>query len=185
MSTATPPEVQKLVTAVSLFENHPKQRCELIKGEIHLMSPAGSEHGWVVMNVAGPVMIFVRDHKLGYTFGAETGFVIERDPDTVRAPDVAFVSAERIKDRPSAQFFPGPPDLAVEVLSPSDTASEVQEKAEAWLNSGCQEVWLIDPRRQTATKLTPSEDSIIQQTVVTLTTSLLPGFSLAVADLFK
>jgi Uma2 family endonuclease len=185
MSTATPPEVQKLVTAESLFENHPKQRCELIKGEIHLMSPAGSEPGWVVMNVAGPMMVFVKDHKLGYTFGAETGFVIERDPDTVRAPDVAFVAADRIEDRPTAKFFPGPPDLAVEVLSPSDTASEVQEKAEAWLNSGCREVWLIDPRRKSATRLTPAEDSIIQQSVETLTTNLLPGFSLEVSELFK
>lgn len=185
MSTVTPPEVQKLVTAESLFENHPKQRCELIKGEVHLMSPAGSEHGWVVMNVAGPMMVFAKDHKLGYTFGAETGFVIGRDPDTVRAPDVAFVTADRIADRPTAKFFPGPPDLAVEVLSPGDTASEVQEKAEAWLNSGCHEVWLIDPRRKSATRLTPAEGSIIQQSVETLTSDLLPGFSLAVAELFK
>ena len=185
MSTVTPAEVQKLVTAESLLENHPKQRCELIQGEIRLLSPAGSEHGWVVMNIAGPMMVFAKDQKLGYIFGAETGFIIERDPDTVRAPDVAFVLADRIPDRPPAQFFPGPPDLAVEVLSPSDTASEVQEKAEAWLNSGCQEVWLIDPRRKTATKLTPADDSIIQQTVETLTTDLLPGFSLAVAELFK
>jgi Uma2 family endonuclease len=185
MSTVTPAEPKQLVTAESLLENHPKQRCELIQGEIRLMSPAGSEHGWVVMNVAGPMMVFVKEEKLGYTFGAETGFVIERDPDTVRAPDVAFVSAERISDRPPAQFFPGAPDLAVEVLSPSDTASEVQEKAEAWLASGCKEVWLVDPRRKTATKLTPAEDSIVQQTVETLTTKLLPGFTLAVAELFK
>ncbi|MDA1165858.1 MAG: Uma2 family endonuclease [Planctomycetota bacterium] len=117
--------------------------------------------------------------------GAETGFIIERDPDTVRAPDVAFVSADRVTDGLPTQFFPGAPDLAVEVLSPGDTASEVQEKAEAWLNSGCREVWLIDPRRQSATRLTPAENSIVQRSVETLTTDLLPGFSLCVADLFK
>ena len=83
------------------------------------------------------------------------------------------------------QFFPGQPDLAVEFLSPSDTASEVQEKAEAWLNSGYREVWLIEPRRKAATRLTPAEGSIIQQTVETLTTDLLPGSSLAAAELFK
>jgi Uma2 family endonuclease len=114
-----------------------------------------------------------------------SGNWIERNPDTVRAPDVAFVSSDRIEDRPPAKFFPGPPDLAVEVLSPSDTASEVQEKAEAWLNSGCREVWLVDPRRKMATKLTPVEDSIVQQSVETLSIDLLPGFSLAVAELFK
>ncbi|MDA0807491.1 MAG: Uma2 family endonuclease [Planctomycetota bacterium] len=185
MSTATPTEPKQLVTAESLLENHLQQRCELIQGEIRRMSPAGSEHGWVVMNVAGPMMVYVKEKKLGYTFGAETGFIIERSPDTVRAPDVAFVAADRVTERLPTQFFPGPPDLAVEVLSPSDSASEVQEKAEAWLNSGCREVWLIDPRRKSATRLTPAKDSIIQQSVETLTTDLLPGFSLAVAELFR
>lgn len=185
MSSVTPAEPKQLVTAESLLENHPKQRCELIQGKIRLMSPAGSEHGWVVMNVAGPMMIFVKEKKLGYTFGAETGFVIQRDPDTVRAPDLAFVAADRVADRLPTQFFPGPPDLAVEVLSPGDTASDVQEKAETWLTSRCKEVWLIDPRRKTATKLTPAEDSIVQQSVEILTTNLLPGFSLAVEELFK
>lgn len=185
MSTVTPAEPKQLMTAESLLANHPKQRCELVQGEIRLMSPAGSEHGWVIVNVTAPLGVFVKEKKLGYIFGAETGFLIERDPDTVRAPDVAFVSAERISDRPPAQFFPGAPDLAVEVLSPGDTASEVQEKAEAWLASGCKEVWLVDPRRKTATKLIPAEDSIVQQSVETLTTDLLPGFSLAVAQLFE
>jgi Uma2 family endonuclease len=185
MSTATPTEPKQLVTAESLLENHPQQRCELIQGEIRLMSPAGSERGSIVGRLTVRIGLCVEQGQLGHFFGAETGFIIERDPDTVRAPDVAFVTADRVTGRLPTQFFPGPPDLAVEVLSPNDSASEVQEKAEAWLNSGCREVWLIDPRRKSATRLTPAEDSIIQQSVETLTTDLLPGFSLPVAELFK
>jgi len=185
MSTATPPKVRQLATAESLLENHPQQRCELIDGEVRLMSPAGSEHGSIVGRLTVRIGLCVEQGQLGHFFGAETGFIIQRNPDTVRAPDVAFVVADRVTDRLPTQFFPGPPDLAVEVLSPNDTASEVQEKAEAWLNSGCREVWLIDPRRKSATRLTPAEDSIIQQSVETLTTDLLPGFSLEVSELFK
>ncbi len=184
MSTATPPEVRQLATAESLLKNHPQQRCELIEGKVRLMSPAGSEHGSIVGRLTVRIGLCVEQGQLGHFFGAETGFIIQRDPDTVRAPDVAFVVADRVTDRLPTQFFPGPPDLAVEVLSPSDTASEVQEKAEAWLNSGCREVWLIDPRRKSATRLTPAQDSIIQQSVETLATDLLPGFSLKVSELF-
>lgn len=152
---------------------------------MRLLSPDGSEHGWIVGRLTLRIGNCVEQGQSGHFFGAETGFLIERNPDTVRAPDFAFVKSDRIKDRPPAQFFPGPPDLAVEVLSSSDSASEVQEKAEAWLNSGCQEVWLIDPRRKSATRLTPAENSIVQQSVETLLTDLLPGFSLAAAELFK
>lgn len=184
MATTSSVESQRSVTAAELFECPPKQRCELIKGKIHLLPFFDSEHGRVAANLAAVVGKHVQVKQLGYVFGTGTGFIIQRDPDTVRAPDVAFVVADRVTDRLPTQFFPGPPDLAVEVLSPSDTASEVQEKAEAWLNSGCREVWLIDPRRKSATRLTPAQDSIIQQSVETLATDLLPGFSLKVSELF-
>lgn len=176
---------QRFMTAKNLFENPPERRCELIKGTIQFLEFSGCKHGRVTANLAVSVARWVTERQLGYVFGEGTGFLIEQDPDTVRAPDVAFVVADRVAARLPAQFFPGPPDLAVEVLSPSDTASEVQEKAESWLNSGCREVWLVDPRRKTATKLTPAENSIVQQTVESLTTDLLPGFSLAVAELFQ
>ena len=120
MSIAT-----NLISADELLRNPPKQRCELVRGELVFMSPAGSSHGWVMINITVPLAVFVKTHKLGYAFGAETGFLIERDPDTVRAPDVSFVRNSRVAGTPTTGFFPGPPDLAVEVLSPSDSASEV------------------------------------------------------------
>ena len=150
-----------------------------------MMSPANSRHGWVVVNVTVPLASFVREHKLGVVLGAETGFLVGHDPDTVRAPDVSFVRADRIQGELPESFFPGAPDLAIEVLSPNDSASEVQEKAEDWLHAGSHEVWLIDPRRKTASKCTLSGTAVIRQPVDLLASDLLPGFELAVVRLFQ
>ena len=113
VSTAT------FTTAEQLWRNHPNGRCELVRGELLMMSPAGSEHGWVIMNIAAPLATFVRSHELGCVFGAETGFIIQRHPDSVRAPDIAFVCRDRVPDPLPPGFFDGPPDLAVEVTSPT------------------------------------------------------------------
>lgn len=177
--------VTSLMTAEQLLENPPDGRCELVRGEVVVMSPANSEHGWVVMNVSIPIGSYVKEHDLGYVFGAETGFVIHRNPDSVRAPDVAFVRKERVQEKLSPQFFPGPPDLAVEVLSPHDSASAIQEKTEDWLRAGCHEVWLIDPRRKSATRCTLKENALIWHQVEELTTDVLPGLSLQVKTLFE
>ena len=180
MSTTT-----ELMTADELFENHPPHRCELVRGELRLMSPAGSQHGWVIMNIAAPLAHFVREHDLGYVFGAETGFVIERDPDTVRAPDVAFVRKSRTEGSITEEFFAGPPDLVVEVLSPSDTASAVQDKAENWLRCGCLEVWLVDPQRKTMSSLKLIDgNTVLSTSVDELVSELLPGFRISTAEVF-
>ena len=115
-----------------------------------MMSPAGSEHGWIVTNVTVPLAVFVKQRSLGRVFGAETGFRIGHDPDTVRA-DVAFVTAMRVGVELPPGFFPGPPDLAVEVLSPDDRAGEVLAKVQDWLDAGCRAVWVVDPRTRTVT----------------------------------
>lgn len=175
-----------LVTADELLESYSGQRCELVRGEVRLKSPAGSEHGNIVNNVAFAVTLIVKEHHLGNVFCAETGFVIHRDPDTVRAPDVAFVLRERIPAERTESFFDGPPDLAVEVLSPSDTASEVNEKAEDWLTAGCQEVWLVDPGLQRVSKLTLVDGEIRQSTNDdVLTSGLLPGFEMPMSEIFR
>ena len=180
MSIAT-----SITTAEQLLDANLQEPCELVRGELRMMSPGNSKHGWVIMNVAIPMGALVKKNNLGYVFAAETGFIIARDPDTVRAPDCAFVCRDRV-DRPIPQgFFPGPPDLAVEVLSPSDTASAVQEKAQDWLEAGCQELWLVDPERKTASRCTLSGNAVLIQPVEQLTTDLLPGFELPVAELFQ
>jgi Uma2 family endonuclease len=161
-------------------------RYELVRGEVRRMPPAGSEHGAVIMNMGTPLHEFVKAHSLGVVFGAETGFKIASDPDTVRAPDLAFVRRERIpKEGIPRGFWPGAPDLAVEVVSPGDTYTEVEEKVNDWLNAGTRMVLVLNPRTHTVAIYTSHTD------VVRLTESdtleggeILPGFTCRVAELF-
>ena len=128
--------VESISTADQLFEAPDLGRCELLRGELVMMSPAGSKHGVIALRIGGLLMDFVEPRGLGVVFGAETGFCIASNPDTVRAPDVAFVRRERIGGGLPEGFFPGAPDLAVEVLSPNDRASEVLAKVRDWLAAG-------------------------------------------------
>lgn len=128
MSTAT-----HRMTADELFllPHDGTKRYRLIAGELRTMSPAGSQHGFVADNVAHYLNCFIRPRRLGKIFAAGTGFVVQRNPDTVLASDVSFVLRDHIPaGGPPREFFPGPPDLAVEVISPSDRQDEIDEKVE-------------------------------------------------------
>ena len=134
-------------------------RYELVKGELRRMSPSGSEHGAIIVNITVLLGQHVKANKLGVCFGAETGFKIASDPDTVRAPDVAFIRRERIPEgRLPRKFWPGAPDLAVEVLSPGDTRREVDEKVADWLEAGARAVWVVNPKRRDVTVYRPMAD---------------------------
>ena len=125
-------------------------RYELVKGELRRTSPAGGEHGAVIWNLSGLLAPHVK--VIGQGFGAETGFKIASDPDTVRAADIAFVRRERIPEGGIPKnFWEIAPDLVVEVISPGDTYSEVEEKVEDWLNAGVRAVWVIDSKRRCVT----------------------------------
>ena len=114
------------------------KRCELIDGVLHMMSPAGGRHGRIAGKLFLRVGNHVEQHELVATFAAETGFLLQRDPDTVRAPDVSFVSRERLGDLANYPgFLPLAPDMVAEVVSPSDESSEVESKATAWLAIRC------------------------------------------------
>src|SRR5438045_2039030 len=139
------------ITADELF-NMPAghERRELVKGELRTMAPSGFEHGTVVMKLARLLANYIEEHKLGLVLGAETGFRLSRNPDTVRGADVSFVAVSRIPaSGPPVGFFEGAPDLAVEVVSPTDTAEEVEEKIDQYLAAGSRLVWVIYPRRRT------------------------------------
>jgi Uma2 family endonuclease len=135
-----------------LHYSHEPFRTELVAGKLFEMEPAGALHGAVAARVCELLSRHVRTHDLGIVFGAETGFHLEADPDTVRAPDASFVSRERIATTgiPN-EFFPGPPDVAFEVTSPGDRRGEVQSKTASWLAAGAHAVIVIDPRRRSAT----------------------------------
>lgn len=125
------------------------RRYELIKGELRMMSPAGGRHGLIAMQIGGLLRNHVTDQNLGAVFAAETGFLIATDPDTVRAPDVAFVSSARLATLSSLDgYLPLAPDLAVEVVSPNDSSSQVEGKANMWIEVGSKLVLVVDPERQ-------------------------------------
>lgn len=174
-----------VTTADQLLAATDLGRCELLRGELIMMSPAGSEHGAITAEIARILGNFVKPQGLGAVLGAETGFLIAQNPDTVRAPDVAFLRAQRIGGRLPKGFFPGAPDLAVEVLSPGDRASEVFEKVQDWLAAGCTAVWLVDPKTQTVTVYDSAHKVARLRSTDRLSGGdLLPDFSVPVADFF-
>jgi Uma2 family endonuclease len=125
-------------------------RYELVKGVLVMMSPAGSEHGWIAARILNRLATHVEGSNLGRVYAAETGFKIGSSPDTVRAPDVCFVSHERLATVESTRsYLPLAPDLVVEVVSPNDTSSEIEAKAEEWLEAGTDIVLVADPSNQT------------------------------------
>jgi Uma2 family endonuclease len=159
-------------------------RCELVRGELIMMSPAGGRHGVLALKFGARLEEFVSRHALGTVVGAETGFVLQRDPDTVRAPDAAFLRAGRFPDGVPVSFIPGAPDLAVEVLSPEDRPGQVHAKVRNWLESGCEEVWVVDPRLATVAIHCQGETRVLNL-ADSLTTSMLPGFSLPLVEDFQ
>ena len=115
-----------------------------------MMSPAGGRHGRIAGKLFLRIGNIVEQHDLGQTFAAETGFLLARHPDTVRAPDVSFVSYSRLGEfTDCAGYLPLAPDLVAEVVSPNDTSSDVEAKAEEWLNAGSKIVLVADPSNQT------------------------------------
>ncbi len=177
--------VQEITTAEQLLETPGLGRCELVAGELIMMSPSGYEHGVVAGRIHGFLFSFVRKKRLGMVTAAETGFQIGHNPDTVRTPDVGFIRADRVPSARTRGFFPGPPDLAVEVVSPTDRGGEVLAKVRNWLAAGCQVVWVADPNLQTMTVYRGShEPAIVNNTDELTDDAILPGFRLAVAEVF-
>ena len=179
--------VNRFVTAGELLRlPRGKARHELVRGELLSMSPAGSEHGVVVGMLFLLVANFVKRLDLGLVFGAETGFLIHHDPDTVRAPDIAFVRHERVPAGGIPQgFWPNAPDLAVEVVSPGDTVREVDEKVTDWLEAGSLAVWVVNPRRKTVTVyLGAGEIEALGANQTLDGGKTLPGFRCTVSEVF-
>ncbi len=140
-------------------------RYELVGGELRKIAPAGNKHGYITMNLSGPLHRHVRENGLGRVYTTETGFLLARDPDNVRAPDAAFVSQARLDQTGEVQgYWPGAPDLAVE---------------------GCRMVLAFAPSRRTVTVYRALDDILIRTANETLDgADVVPGWSLPVAELF-
>ena len=185
-STGHPSVAQEPVTATELMQlPDDGNRYELVRGELVTMAPAGFLHGVIGDRIGRRIGDYVEHHALGISAAAETGFQIERDADTVRAPDYAFISHERLAGSPPAAGYADViPDLVVEVLSPRDRQPEVDAKTTMWLDAGIRLVWVVDPASRTVvahhergTVTTyAAADTLIGEPV-------LPGFTCPVTDI--
>ncbi len=162
-------------------------RYELVEGVLNMMSPAGGRHGRIAGVVFRLLANHVVDNDLGVTFAAETGFLITTNPDTVRAPDAAFVCQDKMNQlEDDSGFLPFAPDLAVEFVSPNDTFADVENKAFSWLDAGTQLVLIVEPKSQTAhayrsrrnIRVLKSGEEIDASDVVT-------GWNVAVTEIFR
>jgi Uma2 family endonuclease len=162
-------------------------RYELVKGELRRMAPAGHEHGRVAVRFTWRLAQHVEANNLGAVYAAETGFLISSNPDTVRAPDVAFVSRGRLEDVVKKEgYWPGAPDLAVEVVSPGDTYTEVEEKAVEWLEAGTLMVLALNPRKGSITVYRSVNDIVIlNEEAILDIDGIVPGFKVTVKEIFK
>ena len=182
MSTA-----EKITTADELFcMPDDGYRYALVEGELQRMTPAGSEHGAIGMELGMLLAHHIREHGLGRAFCAETGFRIGRNPDTVLAPDVAFVRQERLDEIGIPKtFFPEAPAFVVEVVSPSDTIEEVDTKIRRWLEAGVELAWVVHPSGRTVTVYRSLEDiQVLTQNEKLSGEQVVPGFECRIADLF-
>lgn len=183
-------EARTLLTGNDLLRisasEEPCVRYELVEGKLKKMPPTGGPHGDLTTRLAYHLYGHVRLNGLGHVLN-DAGFYLRRDPDTVRGPDVAFIRAARVPGGklPEGYFF-GPPDLAVEVVSPGDTAAEVEAKMRDYLTSGVLSVWVVYPDTRTVVVHRPDgtatrygEDGVLQDE------ELLPGFSLSLRELFS
>ena len=135
---------ERLVTATELERMPGGKAFELVRGRLVSVTPAGDRHGQAAVILAAELRAHVKQHGLGRV-RAETGFVLFRDPDTVRGPDVSFVAAGRkAGDRSSHGFAHGAPDLAIEIISPRNTRSDIAGKVVEYLDAGCRLVWVVD-----------------------------------------
>lgn len=179
--------ISQLLTAEELLHlNLPNKRTELVRGVLVVREPAGYQHGEVAARLLAAIANHVYAHNLGRVFAAETGFTLARKPDTVRAPDVAFISTARLPDPAPRGFAELAPDLAVEVLSPDDRPGEVLAKVGDWLMAGSQLVWIVDPVRATARVYrADGTESILAETDVLRGEDVLRGFELAVSAVLR
>lgn len=194
-------EQKTLLTAEEFFRLYAGKdvKAELVRGivvtpgavsEKHGVkrAPVGEEHGEVAANISGNFYIYSRQSGMGRV-GVEIGYLVRLDPDTVRAPDVSFTLDLRGEGEGRARrpgFVPGAPDIAIEVVSPGDTAAELEQKVGEYLAAGSRRVWVVYPSsrrvmvyRADGTAMSYSGDAAIEDP------ELLPGFSLPLAEIFE
>ncbi|WGZ95246.1 MAG: Uma2 family endonuclease [Candidatus Thiothrix putei] len=187
MSTATLLELEdKRITADELYAMGDKPGVELVKGKLRDMPPTGYEHGETESDIAFHLKSFLRQHKLGKVMTGEVGIFIRRNPDSIRAADVLFISHERLQQVQSKSYLDVAPELVVEVLSPHDSWVDMAEKLEEYFAIGVLQVWFANPRNKTLQVFTSVTDSVLLRGEDRLPEmAFLPGFSLKVSEIYS
>ena len=180
---------QKQITADEFFgmpEPADGSKQELVHGEIVTMPPTGYRHGQVQLKIGSILLSFVSARGVGGVT-VESGVRTERDPDSVRGPDVSYWSAERVPLSEKPIGYPdAPADLCVEVVSPSDRLSHLRKKAAEYLNCGVRVVWIADPEDQTVTIYRqPGEGRVLSDDAEITGEDVLPGFRCRIGEFFK
>lgn len=177
---------EALVTAEEMLAHPEWEPCELVRGKVVFMSPAGARHGNVAAKVITKLSVFVEAHDLGQVFSSETGFFLSRDPDTVRGPDAMFLSKARIPPEGiTGEFLPVPPDLAVEVVSTWDTIEKMSDKAMEYIAAGVPMVWVADPATRRGRVFRRGKPMLeLSEADAFRGEEILPGFELKLRDIF-
>lgn len=160
---------------------------ELVEGVIVDMSRPGWEHGEILSFVHASIAVYVREKRLGRVAVGDSGFVLERredGKDTVRGLDLAFVSNERASEHLSSGWTAIAPDLAVEVISPSNKASDIAKKIQQLLNAGTALIWIVYPELRTVTVHTADGAKSLAENDTLSGGDILPGFEIRVSDIF-
>ena len=180
-----------LVIADELFDisarlSAKRQRCELVRGELIRIALSGARHGAIAQAIAYIIGSYVETRDLGYVFAPGTGFILQRHSDTVRAPDVAFVSKERLQGEIPAGYLNIVPDFVVEVVSPNDSASTIQAKVEDWMRAGTRLVWVVYPETRSVAVYRSLQEAQVLSSADTLNAEpVFDDFSVRVGELFK
>lgn len=175
-----------LITADELLAMGSDARFELWEGVLKEVSPSSIKPGLIGLRIGSAILNHVEAHDLGYVSDAESGYILNRNPHTVVAPDVGFFRPDRYPgDFPEQGFFPLPPDLAVEVISPTDEPADIAEKQRLYAKAGVPLVWWVNPKWRTVTVHRPGQDPQVLDESATLEGGdILPGFALPVARIF-
>jgi len=164
----------------------PGKVTELILGHLVVREPPGTRHGVIAATLTYYLSDFARRHELGVVLAQDTGFKIASDPDTVRAPDVAFVARARVERIPPRGYAELAPDLLAEILSPDDRPAEVLAKVADWLAAGTELVWLVDPERSEVRVYRRDGSLAVVHAAESLDgEDVLPGFSCPLAQVFS
>jgi len=186
LSAALTKNFDFLLTGEELAKMPDAGPSELVEGEMVYMSPTGYTHGITEIGVGSILRAFVRKNNLGIVMTGEVGIYTGRDPDTIRAADVIYISHERMAKVESDSFLDITPELVVEILSPGDRWYEVSDKVAEYFSAGVKSVWLVNPRRkQVFVYHSPANVKCYGQDETLSDETVLPGFAVATEEFFN